>query len=278
MPFIKPMYASHAIPKVIQPGEWIAEQKWDGHRLIVSTAETGGNLFGDSTVRAWSRNGLERIIPYHITSAIDKLPSGIYDGELIVPGKRSYGVTELTEQDKLKFVCFDVLELLGKSTLEMPWWARREYLEEIYRQRHEVVDIGFSLTEVMRLENVEQIGEYAHQVWANDGEGLILKKTDSLYLPGKRPKSWVKVKDLRSAILTIVGYKSGLMGPHSVIVLRDDSGFVTSVKWKNYEILDDIEANHEKYLGRRVRIEYQERTPDGSYRHPRWDRWAEENE
>jgi DNA ligase-1 len=130
----------------------------------------------------------------------------------------------------------------------------------------------------MRLENVEQIGEYAHQVWANDGEGLILKKTDSLYLPGKRPKSWVKVKDLRSAILTIVGYKSGLMGPHSVIVLRDDSGFVTSVKWKNYEILDDIEANHEKYLGRRVRIEYQERTPDGSYRHPRWDRWAEENE
>lgn len=275
MKFIEPMKAAK-LPDGFdpEPGAWIAEEKFDGHRLIVAV---GGPGLGRSPyVRGWSRNGLERVLPPHLRTALAQLPPGLYDGELLVPGERSYGVTVLDHQHKLIYVVFDLLRLLDRDLIAMgaTWLERRQFLDEIFRGGH--IDGAVRPSLIWQIENARAIERVAAKVWDRDGEGLILKRVDALYLPGKRPKNvWLKVKQLRSAVVTLKGFTEGKMGPHAVMVVEDAEGHVTAVKWKNLAELAAIDANPKAFIGRKLLIEYQERTPDGGYRHPRFDHWGD---
>jgi len=311
VPFIAPALAS-PLPENFEPapGEWIAELKVDGHRVIV---QVGGDaprasLFDDGRpIQAWSRDAKPRLLPARVREALAKLPDGTYDGELCVPGGRSYGVTEIANRDALRFVMFDVLEMNGhdftKQALGRPgslidggpiYDERRAALEElapyagVFKQtpdslksksilkRLQVMTGAVHLAWSVPINSWEEAKTLALAVWARDGEGLILKRRASLYRVGKRTKDWLKIKQLRSAVMTLVGYQAGKLGPHSVWVLRDDEGQETSVKWKSLAELAKVDAEPEKFVGRRCRIDFQERTPDGSYRHPRWDCWEDE--
>jgi len=285
MPFKEPQYARPIKEKEnfkILPREWAAEEKFDGHRLIVDTGSDGKDLFGKPTVTAWSRNGIVRILPPHIRLMLERFPAGIYDGELIVPKQRSYGVTVLEDETKRVFMVFDAMELVGKDVTKYTYDERRGFLREIFNSNVLAGGIGIErmtrdgewsvkLAESFNVDDMDEVTKLRDIIWARDGEGLILKKRDSVYQSGKRPKDWRKVKALRSAKLAIIGFHEGLMGPTSVIVLRDGEGNETSVKWKNLEMLERTQADPKKFIGQLLWIEYQERTPDGSYRHPRWD-------
>jgi ATP-dependent DNA ligase len=109
---------------------------------------------------------------------------------------------------------------------------------------------------------------------------------DAVYRPGKRDKSWIKIKKLRSAVLTVTGFQPSKgqiinRGPFATVVLKDEQGNVTTVKTRNDAEIAKLEAQAvagaaHPAIGRKLRIEFQERTVDGSYRHPRWDRWENE--
>jgi ATP-dependent DNA ligase len=278
MTFKPPMLACPMPDELkIVPGELAAEEKYDGIRLCIANAENGGNLFGDPAVQAWSRNGLARILPAHIRMAVEKLPSAIYDGELYAPGKRSYGTLTLANASDLVLVIFDVVELLGKDVTRETYEQRRAYLTEIFAAPHVIaLAPALRLAPAWVINTRVDIEQLAEQVWAHDGEGLIIKRRDSVYRVGKRDKAWMKIKTLRTAVLTVVGFVAGKMGPHSTLRLRDAEGNETVVKWKNLDWLAKLDADPQAFIGRQLRIEYQERTPDGSYRHPRWDRWENE--
>lgn len=304
MTFRKPALAAPLDDLDPVDGEWVAEEKYDGHRLVVEVSDRQTNLLSSRTVTAWSRYGLERSLEPHVREALELAPEGTYDGELYVPGKRSYGVTELINGPNLVYVVFDVLELLGRDTTSLTYLERRRALLEIFQRRcfdpNHNGDrggqpnnrgcgnstcfnfIGNSELQPLRLSEAVPVMSLAHlkqlsrAAWGQDKEGLIVKRAASTYAVGKRTKDWRKVKQLRSEVLTVVGFRAGKMGPHSTVVLRNAQGFETVVKWKNYEELDKLDSNPDAAIGRRLRIEFQERTPDGSYRHPRWDRWEDE--
>jgi len=283
VPFVAPQLASplpsgfrpEAVPGCWwRPGSWHAEEKYDGHRVCLGVAEDGRDLFGNPTVRAWSRNGIEHILPRHVREVLESFPSGVYDGELLVPGERSYGTQRLENAGRLVLVLFDVVELLGHDTTGHVYTDRRAYLSEVFRSiaPPEAVRLAWSRP----IETVEQLRDLTLEVWSRDGEGLILKNADGAYLPGKRARHWLKIKQLSTAVLTVVGYQQGKMGPHSVLVLRDPEGNETTVKWRTLVDLDRLNRDPHAFIGRKLRIEFQERTPDGGYRHPRWDRWEDE--
>jgi len=278
--FFSPMLAK-PVPGdfVPAPGKWVAEEKLDGHRIVVMVSDRQGDLFGNRLVRAWSRYGIERILPPHIREMMEKFPTGVYDGELLVPGKRSYGTVVIENSPKLVYVMFDVLYLLGKDLttlgISATYDERQAYLREMFRKLGR--DLAVRLSWAEDIETIERIQELAKMVWNRDGEGLVLKRRDSLYYPGKRPRGvWLKIKQLKSAVLTVVAFREGKLGPNSIVHLRDEEGCETTVKWKNFDELALIDANPGKFIGKKLRIEFQERTPDGSYRHPRWDRWEDE--
>lgn len=281
--FIAPMLAS-PLPSltVVESGGWVAEEKYDGHRVIVLVSDTASSLFGDVNVYAWSRHGLPRSLPPHLRESLQgALPPGLYDGELLAPSAHSYGVTELRYADQLTLVIFDVLRIAQRDVMSLPYTQRRALLCNVITQTTHVFP-SFAWP----VESVAQVTGLRDGIWSRDGEGLILKHEKSLYLPGKRSKLWLKVKQLKSAPLRVIGWQSSKgekidRGPFAIVVLQDDNGVVTKVKTRDNAMIADVELKSQQtgtvpYLHRVVWIEYQEKTPDGKYRHPRFDRWDDE--
>jgi bifunctional non-homologous end joining protein LigD len=252
-------------------GEWTAEEKFDGHRLLVKhdpeLAETV----------AWSRDGRVRTLAPHVRSAFSQIQSAcILDGELCVPNGHSYNVTELTRQAELVFVAFDLLAYGDVDLVET-----HEIQEHRTSRLFELISssstgpIRVSASRSLLHDPFEELEDFAREVWARNGEGLILKRQSGLYKPGKRSRDWLKLKKSGSAIVTLTGFQLGLKGPFSVATFIDTDGNSGAVKWKDHAWL--ASAN-DSWIGRRFRIEFHERTPSGSYRHPHWDRFVETDE
>jgi len=242
---------------------WYLEEKHDGHRVTI--------IVGDRIV-AWSRprageQAKLRELPDTITAAMSHLRAGTYDGELVVPGGKAWDVTAIGS--RLVFVAFDVLELDGNSTQGLSYEARRELLIEQLRK------LPKDQRAVSTVESHDATWERVQEIWKRGGEGAILKRPGSKYRPGHRSPDWVKVKEQRSAVLTITGYEAGKCGPYSKIALRDDAGIETTVKTLGNAMLRDITANPDSYIGRRAVIAYQLKTPSGKYRHGVFDHFAD---
>lgn len=294
MAFLKPQLASptdSAFPLGLHSvdwSKWVMEEKLDGHRLIVEVEPGLSSLLSEAKhVTAWSRNGKPRALPTHLNDALGQLPVGIYDGELLVPGHRSYDVTELVNSDRLCYVAFDILEAERVSVRDTDLMTRRMLLDLIFRHPAVEPNKFVQLAEQRKCGTIDAVEDWRDEVWARDGEGLILKHVTSHYIPGKRSKAWVKIKQLRSAVLTVTGWQSSRgkvndRGQWAIAILTDDEGHQTTVKTPDDETIAQLNREAMKnngrppFVGRRLRIEYQERTPDGLYRHPRWDRWNDE--
>lgn len=278
-----PMLAA-AMPKkplIMTPGQWVAEQKYDGHRILVEVR--GGVAAG------WSRLGKYRQLPHHLCEAFRNVADGIYDGELFVPGGKAYGVKELTNSAELVYVAFDILQVGAETLIDFPYWERRKRLGEIIKnQESGSYFSALSTSPMWAVSSEREVDHILRQVWDRDGEGLILKDISMPYTPGKRPKnSWVKIKKKQSAVLTVIGFQPSrgeivVRGPHAIVVLKDDEGNITTVKTKNDLELAKFDQQTPGFMeqhpaiGRKLRIEFQERTADNSYREPRWDRWEDE--
>lgn len=311
--FRSPMLATAL--NFLPPGKWVAEQKYDGHRLIVSVTTNAqeeplvrsGKERERKMVRAWSRAGKERGLPVHLVQALSLLPPGIYDGELIVPQGYSSSVTELTNQMKLQYVLFDMLTVGDKDATSDMWMVRRTRLEEAYRvySPGQNGSPGFGgkqhvlLAETVPVRTWEEVQALADEVWLQKGEGLIVKDTAAPYRCGKRTKTFIKVKECQPAVLQIIGFApsegevSGY-GDFGTAVLEDRDGLIVPVKvlddatrarlnkadtgarkWQDVRTVGNIKVHmhtDHPWVGRNLHIEFQSRTPDGSYRHPRWDR------
>ena len=286
--FLAPMLAN-PLPKKgleINPGEWYAEEKFDGMRLIVEVGAGSDSLFTEEGVTSWSRYGLKHPLPTHILEAVSKFPSGIYDGELLVPGLRSYGSARLENRADLVFVMFDILRFKNVDTTPAPYHQRTDVLR-VLEHLHGSPDGPVRRAHTNPVNSWDEVYKLRDEVWARDGEGLILKRISSPYTVGKRSRNFIKIKALRSATLTVVGFYPSRgeindRGPFAMVELLDDEGNTTTVKTRTdadcrkFEEEARSTVGPHPSLGRRLCIEYQERTPDGGYRHPRWDRWENE--
>ena len=96
------------------------------------------------------------------------------------------------------FLAFDVLYLDDQATMEMPLQRRKELL------RAQVTD-GDRMA-VSRLVG----GGAGQQLYAlaeqQDLEGVVAKRLDSIYTPGKRTKDWIKIKNLQDDDFVVCGW------------------------------------------------------------------------
>lgn len=261
--FIEPMLASK------MPDGWnadryderafVLEEKYDGHRIV--TTVSGG------AVKAWSRLANARTLPTHIEALMAKMPDGTYDGELIVPGNKSYAVTAGVNTGKEALVLFDLIEVLGRPVVAETQDTRRKLLEVAYGMLDGTTGVSLSAQHAPSSGAVKAI-------WARGGEGAIIKSRTAKYQPGYRSGDWVKVKAVAAATLTIIGFEDGKSGPYSAVTLRDEHGIETTVKTLNNATLRAIAAHSAEFIGKRLVISYQEKTPAGKYRHPMWDHIA----
>jgi len=266
--FIKPMFAATMSEKFnIDSGDWVVEEKYNGHRLIIQI--NGGQ------VTAWSRKGIERELDKETLRELSMFPDCTLDSEQYVPnGGRSFDVKRKDKKKgKTVLAVFDILRLLDHSTCSEKYTARRRYLREMFKKLggNRVV-----LAKMWKVESLKEAKAICAEIWKRDGEGIILKRKDGIYRPGDRKGEFVKMKQLLSDVLKITGFKTGKLGKCSIILLKHKDGNETKVKVRNMALLGRLQRTPNKYVGQEVRIEFQERTPDGGFFHPRWDRFEKE--
>jgi len=220
-------------------------------------------------VAAFARPGRDgvargRDLPTHVVVELQRFPDGVYDGELLAPSGKSWDVTTVGAQ--LVFVVFDVLHVEGSYD------RRRTALLDALR----VLPLGQMA--VSTVESVAPSWSAVEAIWKRGGEGVIVKRRASYYRPGYRSPDWVKVKQSHAATLMITGFDAGKSGPYSTLKLRDVDGHDTTVKTLDNEMLRAIAAAPASFVGRRVVISFQEKTPSGSYRHGMFDHFAGKGE
>ena len=213
VPPIEPMLAKAAAKVPDDPGVWSYEPKWDGFRALVFRD-------GDDVVLQ-SRSGkdLGPVLPRaRSTSLRDELaPRCVLDGEVVVPREidgrirldweslsqrihpAESRVTMLAEQTPAHFIGFDALATGDRSLLEESFRVRREALLELV-DREDVVPRhphhrGPASSATQWLTTFEGAGL----------DGVIAKRLDGHYLPGKR--EMVKVKHKRDADCVAIGYR-----------------------------------------------------------------------
>lgn len=208
----------HEIPR----GEgWRYEPKWDGFRALVFREGDG--------VHIQSRDGrlLERFFPELVPALAEVLPAGsVVDGEIVLvgPGGLDFDslqlrlhpaesrIRKLAAEIPASFVAFDLLAQDDEDLRSEPLDARRARLTAILPA--EVGDdLPVGATAVLRTPQTSDPDEAL--VWFEGLErlgldGLVAKRADQRYVPGKR--EMVKVKHRRTADCVVVGYRLSKTG------------------------------------------------------------------
>lgn len=220
VPPIEPMLAKAQVKVPDEAGVWSYEPKWDGFRALVFRD-------GDDVVLQ-SRSGKElgRYFPELLDALRDELAERcVLDGEVVVPREfaadgRSNSdkarvrldweslsqrihpaesrVRMLAEQTPAHFIGFDALAAGDRSLLGEPFEVRREALVETVK--------ATQWCHVTRTTTDPELGaQWLHTFEGAGLDGVIAKRLDGPYLPGKR--EMVKVKHHRDADCVAMGYR-----------------------------------------------------------------------
>ena len=208
---IRPMMAVLRDELPADDDQWAYEMKWDGVRAIVYIE--GGRP------RALSRNEIDMSVAYpelrEMATTLGSRPV-VLDGEIVAldaRGRPSFErlqprmhVTSATQARRLAsstpvtFLAFDVLHLDGRSTLGLPYAERRRLLESLqlegpsWRTPPAWFGDGAMVLEAAREQGLE---------------GVVAKRRQSPYRPGRRAEDWLKVKHLRTQEVVVGGWKPG---------------------------------------------------------------------
>jgi ATP-dependent DNA ligase len=208
----RPVMLAHAIEdedfKDLDPADFIAEWKWDGIRVqAVSGREANGHL----QARLYSRTGED------ITKSFpDLLPSlhlpGAIDGELLVlrDGRvQSFNVLQqrlnrkvvspkLIKEFPIHLRAYDLLGDDENDLRELPFAERRERLKAFVKK---LDDVRIDLSPTVAFDSWDAlIAARANPASAGAGEdadaveGVMLKRRDAPYLPGRPKGQWWKWK------------------------------------------------------------------------------------
>jgi bifunctional non-homologous end joining protein LigD len=194
---LQPMLAT-LVDKPIEDAGWIYEVKWDGYRTIA--------YIDNGKVALRSRNNKsfdEKYYPLYEAIKNWKVRA-VVDGEIIVTNEK--GISNFgdlqnwrSEADgPLSFYAFDLLWLNGQNLMELPLTERRQRLRAIIPAKSDHIFMS---------ENFEASGEEFLEAANKMGlEGIIAKKSDSLYVPGTRSRYWLKIKTQQRQEAIICGY------------------------------------------------------------------------
>ena len=186
--------------------DWTYEVKWDGYRTLA--AKNG------SRVGLWSRNLKDATAQYaSVARGITTLPAEtlLLDGEIVAlddNGRPSFQALHHQSAHTLVYYAFDVLHCNGRDLLKTPLDERRIVLAPLLK--------GTSVLNSDPLPGTPRQIERA--VRALQLEGIIAKRRGSLYEPGRRSASWIKVKFNRRQEFVIGGFKPNAVDLESLVV------------------------------------------------------------
>jgi bifunctional non-homologous end joining protein LigD len=207
---LKPMLATLATSGPVGDG-WAWELKWDGIRAL-------GYVDG-GRIRLLTRNGNDVTHRYpELRRVGEALGSrdAVLDGEIVAfddEGRPSFELLQqrmhvegesvirrLANQVPVVYVLFDLLWLDGRSTMELPYAERRALLS------------GLQLVGPSWQTPPNEEGDGAAMLEISKRfrlEGVVAKRLDAMYEPGRRSRAWIKVKHQLRQEFVVGGWQEG---------------------------------------------------------------------
>lgn len=212
---VQPMLATPSSEDEIAAAQddYAYEMKWDGVRSIVYLAAGGARLL--------SRRGRDDTAAYpDIAEALTQVGVGtaVLDGEIVVAdesGRPRFGllqnrinltrpadITRAAATWPAQLMVFDILELDGRSLVREPYERRREILVQtisgVVGGRVQVPPIfEGDLHAALQTSRALQL------------EGVVAKRLGSVYQPGRRGRTWLKIKLHHDQEVVIGGWRPG---------------------------------------------------------------------
>jgi bifunctional non-homologous end joining protein LigD len=193
---LEPMLATAGSVEDLDTEEWAFEGKWDGIRVILE--------YHSGALSLRSRAGNDKTADYPALAHLGDILEGhevVIDGEVVACDPQ--GVTDfglLQRGGTPEFLAFDLLYLDGVSLLRKSYTDRRTVLNALAAKVG-----GLNVPP-----QIEGTAENALEVSRESGwEGIVAKRRASVYLPGRRGSSWIKVKNWRTQEVVIGGWRTG---------------------------------------------------------------------
>ena len=177
------------------PG-WSYEIKWDGYRALAYLQK------GKVELRSRNNKSFEKYYPVY--DAFKQWPvSAVIDGEIVVlneKGQSDFGALQnwRSEADgSLVYYIFDLLWLEGRDLTGLPLSERRALLKSITPD-----------DSIIRYSDSFETGgkEFFAKAQKLGLEGIMAKRTDSIYSPGARSRDWLKIKTVSRQEVVIGGF------------------------------------------------------------------------
>jgi DNA ligase D-like protein (predicted ligase) len=297
--FIEPMECKR-VPRLPEGEEWLYEIKQDGYRVV--------SVVDGNTSVLYSMSGLDYTAKYpHIAAALKWLKprEAVLDGEVVAldeSGRPNFQEVQNARLTKLAIVyfIFDVLHLHGRDLLGLPLAERRRELEKL----------ASAFREPLRLNPAFHVplAAMTEQVRKLRLEGIVAKRADSVYIPGKESDSWRKHRFNQEDEFVIGGYIPGgqnfselLIGEERdeelVYIKRLTAGFVPHLRAEVFEAIKGLRTSVCPFINlpesrksphaltaekmrecvwvkpeRRCEVEFVERTKGGRLRHAEFRR------
>jgi DNA ligase 1 len=239
-------------------GSVLVEEKYDGIRAQVHKSTAGVKIFSRT---------LDEIVEFpELNASFATLPDEIIlDGEIVAwHGSQPLPFTELQKRlgrkqldlwlqhdIPVRFVAFDLLYQDGNLLLNEMLALRRTRLEKLLQPGHAS---AIYVAPASHCESVSAIQQGFRDSLAAGHEGIVVKRPESLYTPGRRGRSWFKLKEPFATLDVVVtsveyghGKRHGLLSDYTFSV-RDRNELLTI--GKAYSGLTDaeIKAGTEYFL------------------------------
>ncbi len=287
---LAPMLATHGSVAKLTAAQWAFEGKWDGYRVIFDADH------GRVTLHTRSGRDVTGEYPQLESVAADLANHHVLlDGEMVAlndSGVPSFGeMQNRVRSTRVEFWAFDLLSIDGRSLTKVKYRDRRRLLETLAE--------GTSLIVPAQLpgSGAEALEYSRSRRW----EGVVAKKWDSTYQPGRRSAAWIKDKNWNTQEFVIGGWRKGEGGRSSGIgalmmgipgpdgldfVGRVGTGFSEKELTKLKGLLAPLETDESPFAARLSALDsrgvtyvrpelvgearFSEWTSDGRLRQPSW--------
>lgn len=285
-----PMLATLGSVDRMTADQWAFEGKFDGYRMLVEVDH------GTLCLQTRSGRDVTREFP-QLQPLAETLAEHdvVLDGEVVALDSR--GVPSFTEMQnrarasRIEFWAFDILRLDGRSLVRVKYRDRRRLLETL------AAGTGLIVPPLLDGDGPDALAYSRKRKW----EGVVAKKWDSTYQPGRRASTWIKDKNWNTQEAVIGGWRKGEGGRSSgigalLLGIPENGGlrFIgrvgTGFTEKDLESLKAVlaplhtdrspfdpalprlEARDVTYVRPELvgEVRYGEMTPDGRLRHPSW--------